>query len=78
MSQGVIRANHPRSVTAVGTIGHSSSFSVISPELEEIITANDIERMAQGNQVIFLTEAVTYRDIFGKGTSDNDVRLFEA
>jgi hypothetical protein len=60
------RANHPRSVTAVGTIGHGSSFNVISPELEEIITASDIERMAQGNQVIFVTEAITYRDIFGK------------
>jgi len=60
------RANHPRSVTAVGTIGHGSSFSIISPESEEIITASDIERMAQGNQVIFITEAITYRDIFGK------------
>ena len=61
------RASHPRSVTAIGTVGHASSFSVISPESEEIIiTASDIEHMTQGNEVIFFTEAITYRDIFGK------------
>jgi hypothetical protein len=61
------RASHPRSVTAIGTVGHASSFSVISPASEEIIiTASDIEHMTQGNQVIFFTEAITHRDIFGK------------
>jgi hypothetical protein len=61
------RASHPRSVTAIGTLGHASSFSVISPESEEIvITASDIQHMTQGDQVIFFTEAITYRDIFGK------------
>jgi len=60
------RANHPKSVTAIGTLGQGSSFIVISPESQEIITASDIERMAQGDQVIFLSEAITYRDIFGK------------
>jgi len=59
-------AGHPRSVTAVGTIGHGSNFIVISPEAEEVITASDIEHMTQGDQVIFLTESITYRDIFGK------------
>jgi hypothetical protein len=61
------RARHPRSVTAIGTVGHASSFSVISPESEEIIiTASDVEHMTHGDQVIFFTEAITYRDIFGK------------
>jgi hypothetical protein len=61
------RASHPRSVTSIGTIGHASSFSVISPASEDIvITASDIEHMKQGDQVIFFTEAVTCRDIFGK------------
>ena len=61
------RASHPRSVTAIGTLGHASSFNVISPESEEIvITASDIQHMTQGDQVIFFTEAITYRDIFGK------------
>ena len=60
------RASHPRSLTAIGTLGHASSFSVISPESEEIITASDIEHMTHGDQVIFFTEAITYRDIFGK------------
>jgi hypothetical protein len=60
------RASHPRSVTAVGTIGHASNFIVITPEREEIITAGDIEHMTQGDQVIFFTEAITYKDIFGK------------
>jgi hypothetical protein len=60
------RASHPRSVTSVGTIGHGSNFIVISPEPDEMITADDIERMTQGDQVIFFTEAITYRDIFGK------------
>ena len=59
-------AGHPRSITAVGTIGHGSSFIVISPESEEVITDSDIEHMTQGDQVIFLTESITYRDIFGK------------
>jgi hypothetical protein len=31
-----------------------------------VITASDIEHMTQGDQVIFLTESITYRDIFGK------------
>lgn len=60
------RASHPRSVTAIGTVGHASSVSVISPESEEIITASDIEHMTHEDQVIFFTEAITYRDIFGK------------
>jgi hypothetical protein len=60
------RASHPRSVTPVGTIGHASNFIVISPEPEEIITASDMEHMTQGDQVIFFTEAITYKDIFGK------------
>jgi hypothetical protein len=60
------RASHPRSVTAVGTIGHASNFIVITPEREEIITASDIEHMTQGDQVIFFTESIIYRDIFGK------------
>jgi hypothetical protein len=59
-------ADHPRSVTAVGTIGHGSSFSVISPESDEVMTASDIEHMTQGDRVILLTESITYRDIFGK------------
>jgi hypothetical protein len=59
-------AEHPRTVTAVGTIGHGSSFTVISPELEDVIAASDIERMAQGEEVIFFTESITYRDLFGK------------
>ena len=60
------RAGHPRSITTVGTIGHGASFTVISPESEEVITDSDIEHMTQGDQVIFLTESITYRDIFGK------------
>ena len=60
------RASHPRSVTSIGTIGHNSNFNVISPEPEEIITASDIEHMTHGDQVIFFTEAVSYRDIFGR------------
>jgi hypothetical protein len=47
-------------------IGHASSFNVISPASEEIlIRASDIEHMTQGDQVIFFTEAITYRGIFG-------------
>ena len=60
------RAGHPRSIATVGTIGHGASFTVISPESEEVITDSDIEHMTQGDQVIFLTESITYRDIFGK------------